>query len=141
MQAYTAFSTTLMCMKKLNKPKSPIFIMCVLCFQMQSFRFSFDMSQGTTYPKACISAQRRLRSACFSTQSDQRIHKVLCGNPRTQSVFPVSIFFYKSIAGRYRPVRVAYGPITARYIFIKNANWVQANCEYSDQPAPTRRLI
>ena len=36
--------------------------------------------------------------------------------------FPVSIL-YKSIAGRYRPVRVADGPITARYIFIKYASW------------------
>ena len=40
-------------------------------------------------------------------------------------VFPVSIL-YKSIAGRYRPVRVADGPITARYRFIKNASWVVA---------------
>ena len=31
---------------------------------------------------------------------------------------------YKSILGRYRPVRVADGPITARYRFIKNASWV-----------------
>ena len=37
--------------------------------------------------------------------------------------FPVSIL-YKSIAGRYRPVRVADGLITARYRFIKNAYWV-----------------
>ena len=37
--------------------------------------------------------------------------------------FPVSIL-YKSIAGRYRPVRVADGPITACYRFIKNASWV-----------------
>ena len=36
---------------------------------------------------------------------------------------PVSIL-YKSIAGRYWPVRVADGPITARYRFIiKNACW------------------
>ena len=35
---------------------------------------------------------------------------------------PVSIL-YKSIAGRYRPARVADGPITARYRFIKNASW------------------
>ena len=35
---------------------------------------------------------------------------------------PVSIL-YKSIAGRYRPVRVADGSITARHRFIKNANW------------------
>ena len=31
--------------------------------------------------------------------------------------FPVSIL-HKSIAGRYRPVRVADGPITARYRFM-----------------------
>ena len=36
--------------------------------------------------------------------------------------YPVSIL-YKSIAGRYWPVRVADGPITARYRFIKNASW------------------
>ena len=35
---------------------------------------------------------------------------------------PASIL-YKSISGRYRPVRVADGPITARYRFIKNAYW------------------
>ena len=39
------------------------------------------------------------------------------------SFYPVSIL-YKSIEGRYRPVRVADGPITARYRFIKNASWV-----------------
>ena len=37
--------------------------------------------------------------------------------------YPANIL-YKSIAGRYRPVRVADGPITARYRFIKNAYWV-----------------
>ena len=37
-------------------------------------------------------------------------------------VYPVGIL-YDSIAGRYRPVRVADGPITARYRFIKNASW------------------
>ena len=31
---------------------------------------------------------------------------------------------YESIAGRYRPVRVADGPITARFRFINNASWV-----------------
>ena len=30
---------------------------------------------------------------------------------------------YKSIAGRYRPVKVTDGPIKARYRFIKNAYW------------------
>ena len=37
------------------------------------------------------------------------------------TINPVSIL-YKAIAGRYRPVRVADGPITARYRFIKNAS-------------------
>ena len=39
---------------------------------------------------------------------------------RTKS--PVSIQ-RKSIAGRYRPVRLADGPITARCRFIKNTSW------------------
>ena len=39
------------------------------------------------------------------------------------SHYPVSIL-YKSIAGRYRPVRVADGPIMARYRFIMNASCV-----------------
>ena len=44
-------------------------------------------------------------------------------------LFPVSIL-YKSTAGRYRPVRVADGPIAARYRFIKNASWdVDSNVE------------
>ena len=38
---------------------------------------------------------------------------------------PVSIL-HKSIAGRYRSVRVADGPITARCRFIKNASLVGA---------------
>ena len=42
------------------------------------------------------------------------------------AVDPVSIL-YKSTAGRYRPVRVADGPITARCRFIKNASWGEAN--------------
>ena len=37
-------------------------------------------------------------------------------------VIPASIL-YKSIEGRYRPVRVTDGPIVARYRFIKNAYW------------------
>ena len=36
---------------------------------------------------------------------------------------PVSIL-YKYIAVRYRPARVADGPITARYRIIKNASWI-----------------
>ena len=40
--------------------------------------------------------------------------------------FQVSIL-RKSIAGRYRPVRVADGPITARCRFLKNASWVRVS--------------
>ena len=39
---------------------------------------------------------------------------------------PASIL-YKSTAGRYRPVRVADGPIAARCRFIKNAYREQTN--------------
>ena len=45
--------------------------------------------------------------------------------------YPVSIL-YKSISGRYRPVRAADGPITARYRFIKNASWVNNEPENRD---------
>ena len=45
------------------------------------------------------------------------------GPQSRDATFPESIL-YKSIAGRYRPVRVADGPITARYRFMKNACWV-----------------
>ena len=41
----------------------------------------------------------------------------------SEAIYPVK-FLYKSIAGRYRPVRVADGPIMARYRFIKNTSWV-----------------
>ena len=42
------------------------------------------------------------------------------------TVLPVSIL-YKSTAGRYRPVRVADGPITASCRFIKNSSWAVCN--------------
>ena len=41
-------------------------------------------------------------------------------------LYPVSIL-HKSTAGRYRPVRVADRPITARCRFLKNDNWVTSN--------------
>ena len=40
--------------------------------------------------------------------------------PVGRACFPASIL-HKSKAGRYRPVRVADGPIMARYRFMKNA--------------------
>ena len=47
---------------------------------------------------------------------------LLLGIPIVFCTVPVSIL-HKSIAGRFRPVRVADGPITARGRFINNASW------------------
>ena len=55
--------------------------------------------------------------ASLSSQTD--ICKIPAYDSRRS---PISIL-NKTIAGRYRPVRVADGPITARYRFIKNASW------------------
>ena len=56
-------------------------------------------------------------------------HLYLCPR-RGNIVFRFSVrayvpgsILYKSTSGRYRPVRVADGPITARYRLIKNASW------------------
>ena len=54
-------------------------------------------------------------------KSKREVTKVVSNN--LSYIYLVSIL-YKSIAGRYRPVRVADGPITARYRFIRNANLV-----------------
>ena len=53
--------------------------------------------------------------------------------------YPASIL-YKSIAGRYRAVRVADGPITARCKFIKNANWVYSLGEHEEHLTLSRGL-
>ena len=50
----------------------------------------------------------------------------------TLNYSPVSIL-YKSIAGRYRPVRVDDRPITARCRFIKNASWEKTKQGHSIQ--------
>ena len=57
--------------------------------------------------------------------------------------YPVSIL-HISIAGCYRPVRVADGPITARSRLIKNASWLVGNFIYIFgviQPLPFAALI
>ena len=67
---------------------------------------------------------------------------------------PVSIL-HKSIAGRYWPVRVAEGPITARYRIIKNASWgtsslclfavkfaaITISCEFILRGTPPQTII
>ena len=61
--------------------------------------------------------QRKARaSASPSAKSTSERSCIICN-----SCSPVSIL-YNSIAGRYRPARVADGPITARYRVIKNAS-------------------
>ena len=59
----------------------------------------------------------------------------------TSDPMPSKHLFYKSIAGRYLPVRVVDGtiksrkrfdgPITASYRFIKNASWVETLTRHS----------
>ena len=71
--------------------------------------------------------QNRFPTLLGFTEQYSIVPFVLAGTFRiTQSKIndpnPASIL-YKSIAGRNRPVRVADGPITARYRFIKNAYW------------------
>ena len=51
-----------------------------------------------------------------------------CSGGKFRVINPVSIL-NKSIAGSYRLVRVADGPITARCRFIKNVSWVMMNSE------------
>ena len=46
------------------------------------------------------------------------------GHSLKTDMSPDSIL-HKSIAGRYRPVRVSDGPIMARYRFVKNVSWVK----------------
>ena len=45
---------------------------------------------------------------------------------RNTCINPFTSILHKSIAGRYRPFKVADGPITARHRFIKNASWTWA---------------
>ena len=74
--------------------------------------------------KACFSSKFEYRAVIrylyLKGKTSKEIHGELAD---VYGSSPVSIL-YKSIAGRYRPVRVADGPITARYRFIKNASWV-----------------
>ena len=46
---------------------------------------------------------------------------------RRKKIYPAFLFLFsihRSVAGRYRPIKVADWPITARCRFIKNASWV-----------------
>ena len=49
--------------------------------------------------------------------------------------YPVSILS-KSISRRHRPVRVADGPMTARYRFTENASWVTNKMSVQRQTCP-----
>ena len=75
------------------------------------------MSKGT-FPHVALNIDNGL------IQREEKSHWALGRNCSLlcQWVIPVSIL-NKSIAGRYRPVRVDDGPITARYRFIQNASW------------------
>ena len=91
----------------------------------------FETAHDKTYNKICATSedsdQPALIACAFANrmcllQSSGYLNKdkrePLCW---VNVLAPVSIL-YKSTAGRYQPVRVADGPITARYRFIKNAS-------------------
>ena len=93
-----------------------------LTFSVCWWRTSFCLtSSSALIPQVwdgnCICQQRILPTECTPCPTEygsQGIRKN-----------PVSIL-HKSIAGRYRPVRVADGPITARFRFMLNASWEDA---------------
>ena len=76
-----------------------------------------DIKRGTPFERSA--EQKYWKVKTRFTRSKSR-PKFIC------SSYTVNIL-HKSIAGRYRPVRVADGPITARCRFITNASWVIAN--------------
>ena len=84
----------------------PWFHMLRLCGRCMFLSSSFFGAKG----KSCISFLKTI----FSQRFIISINFI--------QTDPVSIL-HKSIAGRYRPVRVADGPITARCRFIKNNSW------------------
>ena len=57
----------------------------------------------------------RINQFSYFTGTDYLVWTICRQNMKAH--YPVSIL-HKSIAGRYRPVRIADGPITARYRFM-----------------------
>ena len=51
------------------------------------FIYSLIWAGAQHFPIDCKNAQRRLRSACASAQSDQNLRRALCRQPRIQNVF------------------------------------------------------
>ena len=76
-----------------------------------NLNYPYQAAHVWIYKLLCIFVvrlwQKALLQRCSSVQSNFRVN-----------------ILHKSIAGRYRPVRVADGPITVRCRFINNASWV-----------------
>ena len=68
--AYAVSQTTVLHMKRLNQTESPIFvIVCVLCFQRQSF-FLFLFYENTERPgEDCVGSSKPLHTELGSAQS------------------------------------------------------------------------
>ena len=78
--AYAASQTTVLHMKRLNQTDYPIFvILCILCFQRQSF-FTFIVwhSLGSQGSKASSVGERRPLSACADDLSLRWVHMESC---------------------------------------------------------------
>ena len=80
----------------------------------------FNMCRYVLRPHATQTQRNKNENMGILRKGHNADRSCVCNDRKGQ--YPVSIL-YKSIAGRYRPVRVADGPITARYRFIKNATW------------------
>ena len=70
------------------------------------------------YKSICCGYTFELQRRCNLPLQTSRYKYTSCNLKTT----PVSIL-YKSIAGGYRPLRVADKQIMARYRFLKNASW------------------
>ena len=92
--------------------KKYCFVNCTLFSCKQS------PSENGSILKGSISSQM---AVVHFSEGRQKAKITLTAFSSESDSIPISIL-YKSIAGRYRPVRVADGPITARYRFIRNAS-------------------
>ena len=92
--------------------KSPISVLGISGYTIKIF---LDKNGQTINKLKTLIRHRRMRLLWVCTVCQIPFY----GSPDYN---PTSIL-YKSTAGHYRPVSYPNGPITARYRFIKNANW------------------
>ena len=82
----------------------------------------FHVEQATRCTSKCSFLQCELQVQFLYGTAMHKNQSIRLTAYTHQTFNPVSIL-HKSIAGRYRPVRIADGPITARCRFMQNASW------------------